>query len=203
MSGWTYSKELGANIQPEQKSSWDAWAVKNNPKHKFRNEGFRYYDEFDIIYPVATAIARNTGVCRGGRAESEEWDIERMEPRGSQDEGELLDSQKGDEGAPAAAEGDIIVGEDAGSEKDVVGVGEAARDKNTGVGDGNATSSTDSLTRKRAPSATPLPLSQDVKRTKSLDSISTPKPRLAPPQHVTPTQRIGQRTKVANALGRS
>uniref|UniRef100_A0A0W0G1X5 Uncharacterized protein n=1 Tax=Moniliophthora roreri TaxID=221103 RepID=A0A0W0G1X5_MONRR len=175
-SGWTYFKEFGANIQPEQKSSWDAWA-------------------FDIIYPVATAIAHNTGVCWSGCAESEEWDIERMEPEGDQNGEELVDSQKRGEETPTAAakEGNIIVGEDVGSVKDMVGVVEALGDESAGVGDENAT---------QAASPTPLPLAQGAKQTKSLDSISsTPKPRLAHPQHVTPTQHVDPHTRVANALG--
>ncbi|KAF8209240.1 hypothetical protein K438DRAFT_1754276 [Mycena galopus ATCC 62051] len=62
-SGWpSFNKVLGANIIPECASVWDDWVLKNPKAKPFRNTGFDFYNQFDIIVPLVSAIPRGRHV---------------------------------------------------------------------------------------------------------------------------------------------
>ncbi|KAF8147416.1 hypothetical protein K438DRAFT_1922092 [Mycena galopus ATCC 62051] len=67
-SGWPpFDKVLGANITPERASVWDDWVLKNPKAKPFRNTGFDFYDQFDIIVPLVSAIPRGRHVYRASQ----------------------------------------------------------------------------------------------------------------------------------------
>lgn len=68
-SGWPpFDKLLGANITPERAPVWDDWVAKNPKSKNFRNAGFDFYDQFDTIIPLVSAIPKGRNVYRAGQA---------------------------------------------------------------------------------------------------------------------------------------
>ncbi|KAJ7697562.1 hypothetical protein B0H14DRAFT_3529239 [Mycena olivaceomarginata] len=67
-SGWLpFEKLLGANITPERAPVWDDWVAKNPKSKNFRNAGFDFYDQFDTIIPLVSAIPKGRNVYHAGQ----------------------------------------------------------------------------------------------------------------------------------------
>ncbi|KAJ7801399.1 hypothetical protein B0H14DRAFT_2615368 [Mycena olivaceomarginata] len=68
-SGWPpFDKLLGANITPERAPVWDDWVAKNPKLKNFCNTGFDFYDQFDTIIPLVSAIPKGRNVYCTGQA---------------------------------------------------------------------------------------------------------------------------------------
>ncbi|KAF7358898.1 putative transposase [Mycena sanguinolenta] len=71
-SGWPpFDKELGANITPERASVWNDWVAKNPKAKPFRNAGFEFYDQFNAIIPLVSAVSRGRHVYRPSESQSQ------------------------------------------------------------------------------------------------------------------------------------
>ncbi|KAJ7843368.1 hypothetical protein B0H14DRAFT_2212162, partial [Mycena olivaceomarginata] len=51
ISGWKWSDEKGADIDPSTKDTWDDWVAKNPDGKRFRNKGWSHYESLIPLMP--------------------------------------------------------------------------------------------------------------------------------------------------------
>ncbi|KAJ6469953.1 hypothetical protein C8R45DRAFT_837101 [Mycena sanguinolenta] len=74
-SGWPpFDKEFGANITPERASVWKDWVAKNPKAKLFRNAGFEFYDQFNVIVPLVSAVPRGRHVYHPSESQTQNND---------------------------------------------------------------------------------------------------------------------------------
>ncbi|KAJ6450043.1 hypothetical protein C8R45DRAFT_1128251 [Mycena sanguinolenta] len=112
ISGWKWSNEKGADIDPTTKDSWDDWVAKNHDGKRFRNKGWPHYESLVPLMPEkAKGIHAFWGMTVSteqplARSSSPEWDMDLLNEFG----GSGAASSEGDVGGAASSEGDTGTG---------------------------------------------------------------------------------------------
>ncbi|KAF8210695.1 hypothetical protein K438DRAFT_1710274 [Mycena galopus ATCC 62051] len=202
-SGWPPTKlvillvkVLGANITSERASVWDDWVLKNPKVKPFCNTGFDFYDQFDIIVPLVSAIPCGHHVYRASQPslsdlESPEWDLSLFDSNADFSQLSILEAnfalkQLNRKFAPAPlSEGDNP------SERDHIPSG--MTNPHPSTPSQSILSASSSTGRKRGASETPLPTGRATEK--------KPKSR-APPTH-TPSKPVsGKFGKMQNVFSK-